>query len=242
MSRNGLAGSSLGACCVALENRAASSHRYRSSNIFQGDAANIIAYDLPLTKTAILAKCVLDLLGVADSNVGRPVRIHCFPGLSKFAFIKEVKLRKPSQLSEAVNRRLREEARSAVRRLHPLKTARARYGAAVLTLKGNVFPGENWFSSSQSLSLHAEQVALAHAAIHREPLIQAIAIASNDLSTPPLPCGLCRQLLYENARHSKLDIVVMSVPWRGRVKRYSLSSLYPLPWPERKPRRRWNGR
>lgn len=106
----------------------------------------------------------------------------------------------------------------------------AAYGAAVLTTNQAIYGGRNRFSPSHSLTMHAEQVALAHCFAHGDPLITAIAVASSDRSAEPLPCGMCRQLLFENARHSGCDIRVIT-----RAGSHNLSELYPFPWPDRPP-------
>lgn len=108
----------------------------------------------------------------------------------------------------------------------------ANYGAAVLTTKNEIYGGKNRFSPSHSLTLHAEQVALAHCFVHGDPLISAIALSSTDQSLEPIPCGICLQLLFENARYSGYDIHIIN-----KFGRYNLSELYPLPWPNRAPQK-----
>lgn len=108
----------------------------------------------------------------------------------------------------------------------------ANYGAAVLTTNQDVYGGRNRFSPSHSLTLHAEQVALAHCFAHADPLILAIAITSTDKTVEPWPCGICRQLLFENARFSGYDILVIT-----KTKTRPLSELYPHPWPDRPPKK-----
>ena len=54
-----------------------------------------------------------------------------------------------------------------------------RFGAAVLTQKGNIFSSGQYFSDTLSLTLHAEQVAIAHAAAHGEYAIAAITCIGN---------------------------------------------------------------
>ncbi len=108
------------------------------------------------------------------------------------------------------------------------------YGASVYTLPGHIFKGLNLFSPTHSLTLHAEQAALVNAAVHGEPLIQAMAIASDDPTVRPIPCGICRQALFENARFSKVDIQLICVQGT-EVKLFRLTELYPEPWPDREP-------
>ena len=56
----------------------------------------------------------------------------------------------------------------------------ARFGAAVLTKKGNIYSSGQYYSDTYSLTLHAEQAALAHAAAHGEYDITAIAVVGNE--------------------------------------------------------------
>ncbi len=60
------------------------------------------------------------------------------------------------------------------------KSKDARFGAAVLTKKKNIYSSGWYYSDTYSLTLHAEQAALAHAAAHGEYEIVAIAITGND--------------------------------------------------------------
>jgi len=108
------------------------------------------------------------------------------------------------------------------------------YGASVYTLQGRFFKGINLFSPPHSLTLHAEQTALVNAAVHGDPLIQAMAITSDDPTVPPMPCGICRQALFENARFSKMNIQLICVQGTD-VKLFRLTELYPKPWPDRDP-------
>jgi len=104
------------------------------------------------------------------------------------------------------------------------------YGAAVLTTGNAIYGGKNRFSPSHNLTLHAEQVALAHCFAHGDPLISAIAVSSTDRSIEPVPCGICLQLLFENARYSGCDIHIIT-----KARSYNLTELYPFPWPNRPP-------
>jgi cytidine deaminase len=111
----------------------------------------------------------------------------------------------------------------------------SRYGAAVLSVSGRHYEGRNWFSPSLSLSIHAEHSAVVHAELHDDSEVRAIAIACSDDSHEPVPCGICRQVLFESARVSGLDIVVLTTT-SSHQRRYNLSELYPNPWPNRPPR------
>lgn len=79
-----------------------------------------------------------------------------------------------------------------------------RVGAAVLTEKGNIFPGCNVENVSYGLTLCAERNAIA-AAIAAEGgdtmKIKAIAIV-NAQNVSCSPCGACRQVIWEFGRNA----------------------------------------
>lgn len=92
--------------------------------------------------------------------------------------------------------------------------------------------------------LHAEQTALAHAAVHGEPNIVAIAVVGRGEAVLPVstievkegkgfayPCGICRQLIWENALRSghKVEVIMANLDGKYIVK--GIESLVPNPWP-----------
>lgn len=118
--------------------------------------------------------------------------------------------------------RLLEKARKAlVQAIAP--SSNFRVGAALLTRDSKIFTGCN-IESPVYLGLCAERVALFKALSEgaREFVVLAIACEG---PTPLLPCGTCRQLLWEFA--PKLKIVVEE---KGKVKTYHLKNLLPIPF------------
>lgn len=71
-----------------------------------------------------------------------------------------------------------------------------RVGAAVLTAKGNTFPGCNVENVSYGLTICAERVAIFNAVISEgsEMKIRALAVA-NEPGIECSPCGACRQVI-----------------------------------------------
>jgi cytidine deaminase len=113
---------------------------------------------------------------------------------------------------------------------------RTRCGASVLTNQGSVFAAANYFSASQTLTVHAEQAALVHAAAHGEPLIKAIAVVCSTGSAPvhglSRPCGLCLQVLRENGLLNEgCDIQVVMCNLEGNYEIHRMSELLPFGWP-----------
>lgn len=118
--------------------------------------------------------------------------------------------------------RLLEKARKAlVRAIAP--SSNFRVGAALLTRDSKIFTGCN-IESPVYLGICAERVALFKALSEgvREFLVLAIVCEG---PVPLLPCGTCRQLLWEFA--PKLLIVVEE---KGKVKAYRLQDLLPVPF------------
>ena len=104
-----------------------------------------------------------------------------------------------------------------------------RVGAALLTHNQRVFTGCN-IESPVYLGLCAERVALFKALSEGAREFVALGIVCEGSETM-LPCGTCRQLLWEFA--PKLRIVVSG---KGRITSYRLKDLLPIPF-ERNGRR-----
>src|SRR5687767_8014000 len=74
------------------------------------------------------------------------------------------------------------------------------YAVSVLTDKGNIYEGVSYISDTMTLTMHCEMTALSNAAIHGEKNIIAI--------TGP-NCHMCKQLIWENALHSGIDVQII---------------------------------
>lgn len=112
-----------------------------------------------------------------------------------------------------------------------------RFGAAVLTKKGNIYCSGQYFSDTYSLTLHAEQAALAHAASHGEYAISAIAITGNKPVKPGdsiYPCHMCKQLLWETYLYSNEDMEIILLNEKGKVlEKLNLVDIINYPWPKK---------
>ncbi len=105
------------------------------------------------------------------------------------------------------------------------------FGSAVLTKSGKIFSSGYYRSDSYTLTLHAEQAALAVAAANGEKELVAIVTVNNAGKEFSTPCGLCRQLIWENSKHSRLDIDVILANQDGEYEVKKISELIPFPWP-----------
>lgn len=77
-----------------------------------------------------------------------------------------------------------------------------RVGAALLTQRGDVYLGVNVENSSYGATICAERAAVISAVTAGDREFAKIAIVANGHKV--LPCGICRQFLYEFAPHLKI--------------------------------------
>lgn len=126
------------------------------------------------------------------------------------------------------------QAIKSLESVHPKQPKNLRYGSAVLTKDNKIYFGANYWSYTASLVLHAEQVALTHAAIHGERNIVAIACVStedNSQEEKCHPCGMCKQLIWESSRDSGIDIDVVMANRKGEYIVKKISEIVLFPWP-----------
>jgi cytidine deaminase len=115
--------------------------------------------------------------------------------------------------------------------------SQARFGAAVLTTRGNIYSAGQYFSDTLSLTLHAEQAALVHAAAHGEYEIAAIVCLGNEsahrLSRGFIyPCHLCKQLLWESYLRSRVNTEIYMVNLDDHIEeKVFLLDMMNHPWP-----------
>lgn len=80
-----------------------------------------------------------------------------------------------------------------------------RVGAAILTTTGEIFTGVNVENSSYGATICAERVACAKAISEGFRNFEAIAVATYS-GGQAVPCGMCRQFLFEFAPNLKVII------------------------------------
>ncbi len=133
------------------------------------------------------------------------------------------------KLTDAEGRRLLKEAKEAM--INTFPKSGVGYSAALLTGKGNVYAGVSYVSDTHVLTMHAEAVALAHAALHGEKDVVAM--------TGP-GCHICKQLVYESGLRSGIDVVWIHRE-NEKIEQIRNSDLMLYPWPEGETRRLLNG-
>lgn len=88
-------------------------------------------------------------------------------------------------------------------------------GAALLAQNGEIITGANVENASYGLTICAERSALVRANIQGIRQLEKIAISTRgesfDVKEPTMPCGACRQWIYEFTQLSDTDIEIISV-------------------------------
>ena len=102
-------------------------------------------------------------------------------------------------------------------------------GAALLTRSGEIITGANVESASYGLTCCAERVALFNALTAGKRDFVAVAVVAR---TPggPMPCGACRQLLAEYARHAAVWVADSRA--LHKVREFSVRELLPAAFVE----------
>ena len=119
---------------------------------------------------------------------------------------------------------LLDAARDLLPRAHA-PYSRFRVGAALEDAEGNVHPGVNVESVSYGLTICAERAALFGAIARGAKGFRRIAIAC-DRPVDCVPCGACRQVLFEHA--PDLELILASA--EGAPEMIPLRDLFPRPF------------
>jgi cytidine deaminase len=98
-------------------------------------------------------------------------------------------------------------------------------GAALLTESGRVFTGANVENASYGLSVCAERNAIASAVVAGARDFARLAIVTN-ADDPTMPCGVCRQVIWEFSH----DIPIIIESRSGRRVKTTISELFPRPF------------
>jgi len=95
-------------------------------------------------------------------------------------------------------------------------------GAALQTKTGKVFTGCNIESASYGLTVCAERVAIWKALSEGErDFTDLVVVADTETLTPP--CGTCRQIIWEFAKHATIVLANL----RGQREERSIKELLP---------------
>ena len=95
-------------------------------------------------------------------------------------------------------------------------------GAALRTKDGKVFTGCNVESASYGLTVCGERVAIWKALSEGErDFTELVIVADTEQLTPP--CGTCRQIIWEFAKHAKITLANL----RGETQEVDIRELLP---------------
>jgi cytidine deaminase len=98
-------------------------------------------------------------------------------------------------------------------------------GAALLASDGSVFTGVNVENASYGLSVCAERNAIARAVEAGARDFVALAVVT-DSDEPTMPCGVCRQVLWEFSH----DLQVIVEGRSGERVETTIRQLFPMPF------------
>lgn len=101
-----------------------------------------------------------------------------------------------------------------------------RVGVALLARDGRVFTGVNVENASIGLSVCAERNAIGRAVADGVTDFEKLAIVTDATDEPTMPCGVCRQVIWEFAKD--LPVIVESKP--GARVCTNIKELFPLPF------------
>ncbi len=127
----------------------------------------------------------------------------------------------PPALPSAIEKTLIAEAKAASKRAY-CPYSQFRVGAAVLGTDGRVVSGCNVENASYGLTLCAERVATVRAIAEGSTQLKALVVYT-PTSEPTLPCGACRQVLFEFGP----ELLVICVGQGDRAIRRTLAELLP---------------
>lgn len=106
-------------------------------------------------------------------------------------------------------------------------------GAALRAVNGEIVTGSNFENASYSATICAERSAIVRAAAMGHTVFGRIAVIGRGAKAPTTevisPCGVCRQMLFESAQISRMNIeVIMSSSEMKKIVIGTISELLPL--------------
>jgi len=123
-------------------------------------------------------------------------------------------------LSESENELIKTATEARLRSVAPFSNFLV--GAALRTKAGKVFTGCNVESASYGLTVCAERVAIWKALSEGErDFTDLVIVADTEQLTPP--CGTCRQIIWEFAKHAKIVLANL----RGQKEEVDIVHLLP---------------
>lgn len=100
-----------------------------------------------------------------------------------------------------------------------------KFGAAILTIDGQIFAGCNTEAVISGLGVCAERSAIDHAVVHGKYEFQALLVIDDEIT---FPCGACLQYLFLFYQITSQDIEIYAVDSTGNYQMKTLSDLLPF--------------
>lgn len=101
------------------------------------------------------------------------------------------------------------EAQKAISKgFYAKRIPQKRYGAAVLTDKGNIYTSGQYSSFNHITSIHAEMGAILCATMNNDPNIIALALTSTFKESIRC-CGVCLQFIKEHCKRTGIDMEII---------------------------------
>ena len=123
-------------------------------------------------------------------------------------------------MSESENELIKTATEARLRSVAPF--SKFLVGAALRTKDGRVFTGCNVESASYGLTVCAERVAIWKALSEGErDFADLVIVADTEQLTPP--CGTCRQIIWEFAKHAKIILANLG----GQKEEVDIAHLLP---------------
>jgi len=119
--------------------------------------------------------------------------------------------------------KLIESAKEARSRAFSFKSGHS-FGAAILTVDGNIFPGCNSEGVISSLGVCAEMSAIDHAVVHGFYDFKAVCVVDDSIT---YPCGACLQYLTQFGQVNDCDLEIIASDISGNYEIKKLSELLP---------------
>ena len=101
-------------------------------------------------------------------------------------------------------------------------------GAALIDETDKIHTGCNVESADYTLTTHAEMLAVDSMALSGARLVKKIAIVHKSDNGLPLPCGLCRQKIYEFANKEDVQVIGVNLGKDEQISEIYLTSLKEL--------------
>lgn len=131
----------------------------------------------------------------------------------------------------ASKERLVQHALEAMKKAFMTSPQGTRYGAAVLTSRGEVYTAGQYSSFNHITNIHAEVGAILTATMAGDPEVVALAIVSSASSADYCrPCGICRQVIVEHAMRTGKEILILMGKIDGSYEEMPIQALLPHVW------------